>query len=82
MDGKEIPVKIWDTAGQERFRTLTKAFYRRADGVVIAFSVTDKTSFQSLNTWIQSIQDHNQMACKILVGNKIDLANERTVTKE
>ena len=41
-DATEIPIKIWDTAGQERFKTLTQSFYRRADGVVISFDVTDK----------------------------------------
>ena len=44
-DGTEVSVKVWDTAGQERFRTITQTFYRRADGVMIAFDVTDKNSF-------------------------------------
>jgi GTPase SAR1 family protein len=37
-----IPVKIWDTAGQERFRTITYSFYKQANGVIIAFDVTNK----------------------------------------
>ena len=44
-DNTEVTVKVWDTAGQERFRTITQTFYRRADGVIIAFDVTDKASF-------------------------------------
>ena len=42
QDGKEVPIKIWDTAGQERFKTLTQGFYRKADGIIISFDVTDK----------------------------------------
>ena len=45
-DGSEITVKVWDTAGQERFRTITTSFYRRANGVIIAFDLTDKRSFE------------------------------------
>ena len=41
----QIKFDVWDTAGQERFRTITQTFYRRADGVIIAFDVTDKASF-------------------------------------
>ena len=38
---EDVKVKIWDTAGQERFRTLTHAFYKQADGVIVAFDVTN-----------------------------------------
>ena len=38
---QEFDVKIWDTAGQERFRTLTHAFYKQANGIVVAFDVTN-----------------------------------------
>ena len=55
-DGKEVTVKVWDTAGQERFRTLTHAFYRNADGIVIAYDVTDQKTFNNIKTWVESIE--------------------------
>ncbi|EUB63190.1 Ras-related protein Rab-37 [Echinococcus granulosus] len=31
-EGKLVKLQLWDTAGQERFRSLTKSYYRDADG--------------------------------------------------
>ena len=36
VDKKVVKLQIWDTAGQERFRTLTSAYYRGSDGVLLA----------------------------------------------
>jgi Ras-related protein Rab-35 len=30
IDGEAVKLQIWDTAGQERFRSMTAAFYNRA----------------------------------------------------
>ena len=32
----------WDTAGQERFRTITSAYYRGADGIIMVYDVTHR----------------------------------------
>ncbi len=74
----ELQVKIWDTAGQERFRTLTHAFYKQANGVVVAFDITNEDSFKNVRKWMESIYEHaDQNICKVMVGNKIDLESER-----
>ena len=47
-----------DTAGQERFRTLTHAFYKQANGVVVTFDVTNEETFKNVRKWMESIFDH------------------------
>ena len=42
FDGNTIEVKVWDTAGQDRFRNLTYSFYKKADGIIISYDVTEK----------------------------------------
>jgi len=45
VDHKQLNMQIWDTAGQERYRTITNAYYKGADGIIIVFDVTNKESF-------------------------------------
>jgi small GTP-binding protein len=85
INHKIIKVKIWDTAGQEIFHSLTKNFYRKADGIIIVFDVTNKESFDKIHDWVKSVHDnidsYREMQI-IIVGNKIDLEENREVTKE
>lgn len=49
-------LQIWDTAGQERFRTITQSYYRSANGVIIAYDITKKGSFESVPRWIEDVK--------------------------
>ena len=75
-DGKKIKLTIWDTAGQERFRTLTSAYYRGAQGIILTYDVTRRETFEALNVWLQEVDVYSPgggtNVVKLLVGNKID----------
>ena len=46
--------------------------------MIIAFDVTDKASFDQIETWVESVAKHaNSSIVKILVGNKCDLEDSR-----
>ena len=80
----KINIKIWDTMGQERYDSLNLGFIRGLHGCFIVFDVTDKSSFDSLEKWIQFYKGFNQYKKCIIVilGNKIDLGQNRVVSKE
>eukprot|EP00475_Leptophrys_vorax_P036103 TRINITY_DN6038_c0_g1_i1.p1 TRINITY_DN6038_c0_g1~~TRINITY_DN6038_c0_g1_i1.p1 ORF type:complete len:208 (+),score=29.28 TRINITY_DN6038_c0_g1_i1:317-940(+) len=83
IDGEQVKLSIWDTAGQERFRTITAAYYRGANGIVLVYDITSESSFNSIRGWIRNIEEHaSESVCKILVGNKADMEDRRVVTKE
>jgi len=83
IGGKSVKIQIWDTAGQERYRTLTKSYYRGAAGIVLVYDVTDEESFRNVAYWLKKIKKHGDENVEIvLLGNKIDLINERLVTLE
>jgi len=82
LDGKTIKLQIWDTAGQERFRTITSSYYRGAHGIIIVYDVTDLDSFQNVKQWLHEIDRYaSENVNKLLVGNKADLADKRTVAE-
>lgn len=77
-----VRMNIWDTAGQEKFRSLTRQFYRDCQGAIIVFDITKKKTFDSLQTWIDDIQDYSDKDIPIIiVGNKSDLIDERAVSE-
>ncbi|CEM02033.1 unnamed protein product [Vitrella brassicaformis CCMP3155] len=83
VDQKVIKLQIWDTAGQERFRTITSAYYRGADGIVMVYDTTDRDSFAHIDDWLSEVNRYaNESTCKILVGNKSDLSSEKAVPSE
>mmetsp|Transcript_20194 Transcript_20194/g.33133 ORF Transcript_20194/g.33133 Transcript_20194/m.33133 type:complete len:205 (+) Transcript_20194:72-686(+) len=80
LDGKRIKLQIWDTAGQERFRTITTAYYRGAQGILLVYDVTDEMSFGNIRNWIRNIDQHAADSVnKILIGNKCDMVEKRVV---
>jgi len=82
VDGTEIKLQIWDTAGQEKYRSITQNFYKNAMGVVIVFDLTDEGTFDNVRNWIRQIKNHaGENVCKLLVGNKCDIEENR-VSKE
>ena len=79
---KHIKIKVWDTAGQERFRTITRQYYKNAEGMILIYDVTEQKTFEQVGDWVTSIMENKQKDAKvILVGNKID-CKERIITKE
>lgn len=67
----------WDTAGQERFRTITTAYYRSADGILLVYDKNNRESFEHIDSWMEEVNRCSaESAVKLLVGNKADLARE------
>jgi Ras-related protein Rab-1A len=82
-EGKTVKLQVWDTAGQERFRTITASYYRGSNGIIIVYDITDRDSFDHVSYWMKEIDRlATPDVCRILVGNKSDLAEKRVVTTE
>ena len=73
---------IWDTAGQERFRSITRNYYKNADGVFLIYDVNDSENYDNITKWVNDIKENNTAVDNkitiYLLGNKIDL-NQRKI---
>jgi Ras-related protein Rab-1A len=82
INNQIIKLQIWDTNGQERFKAITNSYYRNSHGIIVVFDITDRKSFTGLRNWLNDADRYSENTCKILVGNKSDLHDNREVTYE
>lgn len=73
---------IWDIAGQDQLAELRRSYIEGAQGAILVYDVTNRESFQDINFWIDQLYKYAGVVPFILVGNKIDLADEIDVTTE
>ncbi|NXA52671.1 RAB7B protein, partial [Nothocercus julius] len=85
VDNTPLKLQIWDTGGQERFRSMVSTFYKGSDGCMLAFDVTDRESFESLENWrddfLEKVIPREPDFPMVVLGNKIDIC-ERQVSEE
>ncbi|KEP48045.1 Ras small GTPase family Ras protein [Rhizoctonia solani 123E] len=83
--GARLKVVLWDTAGQEHYRSIVTSYFRRANGVFLVYSVTNRPSFLACQNWLKDLYNNIggprlQNVPIMLIGNQIDLGHLRKVT--
>lgn len=82
-NGDKIKLIIHDTAGQERFKSLSRNYIKKANGILVVFDVTNKQSFLNIENWIKCAKEEITKKIPIfLVGNKSDLVDKREIQTE
>ncbi|KAH3681015.1 hypothetical protein WICPIJ_008023 [Wickerhamomyces pijperi] len=83
-DNTSVKFEIWDTAGQERYKSLAPMYYRNANAAVVVYDITQSASLERAKVWIKELQrqPNYQDVTIALVGNKLDLEEERQVSEE
>ncbi|KIM31362.1 hypothetical protein M408DRAFT_327599 [Serendipita vermifera MAFF 305830] len=83
VGGRRVKLSIWDTAGQERFRTITSSYYRGAQGIIVAYDISNRETFDALPRWFTELETYvSPSVVKMLVGNKLDKEFSRAVTED
>ncbi|XP_064019440.1 ras-related protein Rab-15 isoform X2 [Pogoniulus pusillus] len=57
VDGIKVRIQIWDTAGQERYQTITKQYYRRAQGIFLVYDISSERSYQHIVKWASDVDE-------------------------
>ncbi|CAJ0605520.1 unnamed protein product [Cylicocyclus nassatus] len=83
IDGAHITLNIWDTAGQEKYHALGPIYYRGSQGALLIYDMTDQRSFERAKIWLKELQRAlGDSVVIMIIGNKLDLARNRTVPLE
>ncbi len=62
---------------------MTKQYYRGAKACVLAFSTTDRASYEAIEKWNEKVlRECDDNICRVLIQNKIDLLSERVVEEQ
>ncbi len=69
----DVSAQIWDLGGQESFRSLRKLYLEGANGALVIYDSTKRSSFEKLYDWIQDFKDARGDEPLLLIGNKNDL---------
>ena len=78
----KIKLQIWDTSGEEKFRSITNNFYRNADGLFLVYDLTREDTFENIRNWLRDIKEYNGDLKIIILGNKLDLFDQRVISIE
>ena len=84
---KKLKIQLYDTAGQERYRSFTKSYINKSNGIIIVYDITNRESFDHITKWIKDIEEQygkidEIKACIFLIGNKNDLVEGEEGEKE
>jgi small GTP-binding protein len=80
----QITFQIWDLAGQDSYQAVRGTFYKGATAGLMVFDCQDPKTMTNLKNWIdEAIKgSDNGILVYFIIANKIDLIDERKVSRE
>ena len=83
---KVVDLIISNTPGQENYNSITNTYFRDSDAAIILYDITDKSSFNDLNKWIEKINNCVKIGDNeyvvFLMGAKIKIIKSRDVKEQ
>ncbi len=68
---RNVSVTLWDTAGQERYKSLSKVYYKGANGVLIVYDVTNKQSYLDVEGWMKLVSKEDPMQANTSISARL-----------
>lgn len=79
----DLTMMIWDVLGQEGYTSIQAKSYRGADGVLFVCDLTRPDTLHKIKSyWRTELEKVAENVPAVLVGNKVDLEEERVVPDE
>ena len=74
-----VRLAIWDLGGQKMFQSMRKYYLQGAAGAIIVYDVTEPNSFKNIEKWVKELNRFSGEVPTIVLGNKVDLMDERQI---
>ena len=80
----QIRLIMWDLAGQEKYNVIRSMYFQGCVGALVVYDVTRFQTFENIESkWLKDFKKYvKREGAYILIGNKIDLSDHRTVPEE
>ncbi|KAM0925537.1 hypothetical protein ACQ4PT_004179 [Festuca glaucescens] len=83
VDNKPIRLQIWDTAGKGVCKPVIRQYYSRVACIILVYDITRRETFDHIAIWLEEARTESRAdVVLVLIGNKCDLSNVRTVSYE
>ena len=81
FDDKTLSLLIWDLAGQKFFQRVRKHYYHGAKAAFIMYDTSRRETFDNrVEFWYNDLKAALPDIPIVIIGNKIDLTEDRQVT--
>ncbi|KAL7721031.1 Sphingomyelin phosphodiesterase [Entamoeba marina] len=85
VDRQHIKLNIIEIVGSEEYKSLRSYQIHKANGFIIVYSITSRSSFEDIQKIYQQIHiekelNYNEFIPICIAGNKIDLFEKRKIT--
>ena len=77
-----VNFSVWDLAGEERFKFVLPTFCKGAQGALVVFDLSRRRSYINVTSFIELLWNITGQIPAILIGNKSDLVDQRSVTPD
>ena len=79
-----VRLTLWDIAGQEKYDLTRRLFFQGCEGVLLVYDITRPLTFDNIKyKWLKEFKKFTDKDCiYILIGNKVDLRDEGTISIE
>ncbi len=81
----DVSLIFWDIAWHQKYEKYRKFYFEGCAGALLVYDVTRNPTFERIKSkWLVDFKNHvgKRKLSYILIGNKIDLADDRVVASE
>lgn len=74
VESKKVKVLIHDMLYHSRSTRFMNKFLGRSNGIIVVYDVTNRSSFEEVDSFINFISEYaSKDVCKLVIGNKCDM---------